>query len=79
MAYGDKVRFARAKIGDGAMIVASCSAVLLLLLALALLLGDVAVHAREKLSWTFISQAPENGMMGGGIFPAILGTAMRCC
>jgi phosphate transport system permease protein len=27
------------------------------------------------LSWTFISQAPEQGMTKGGIFPAIFGTA----
>jgi phosphate transport system permease protein len=71
-----KRRSLNAKVGDAAMIVATLSAVLLLLLALGLLIGDVGVHAREKLSWTFISQAPQNGMMEGGIFPAILGTAL---
>ena len=76
MVAADKHRLLRARAGDAAMIVATASAVLLLLLALVLLLGDVAMHAREKLSWTFISEAPRNGMMDGGIFPAILGTSM---
>lgn len=76
MVAANKSRVWRAKFGDVAMIVATLSAVLLLLVALALLVGDVALHAREKLSWTFISQAPQDGMMAGGIFPAILGTAV---
>ena len=63
MTLTPKSRSMRAKFGDAAMVVATLSAVLLLLLALALLLGDVAVHAREKLSWTFLSKSPEDGMM----------------
>ena len=69
-------RSVQAVVGDAAMWVASGSAVLLLLLALVLLLGDVGWHAREKLSWTFLTQPPEDGMMAGGIFPAILGTTL---
>lgn len=29
-----------------------------------------------QISWDFISKAPENGMMEGGIFPAIMGTLL---
>lgn len=69
-----KSRSLRAFLGDAALWIGSASAVLILLLALFVLLGDVLWHAREKLSLDFIRLAPENGMMGGGIFPAILGT-----
>ena len=58
MVRASHIRSLQARIGDGAMIVASGSAVLLLLVALGLLLGDVAFHGREKLSWDFIRLAP---------------------
>lgn len=41
---------------------------------LVVILGDVAIHGFRSISWTFISQAPEQGLTGGGIFPAIVGT-----
>ncbi|WP_426753287.1 phosphate ABC transporter permease PstA [Myxococcus sp. Y35] len=42
---------------------------------LALILLDVANNGARHLSWAFLTEAPSDGMMGGGIFPAIFGTA----
>jgi phosphate transport system permease protein len=42
---------------------------------LALILLDVIANGASHVTWTFLSQPPSDGMMGGGIFPAIVGTA----
>ncbi|WP_164019407.1 phosphate ABC transporter permease PstA [Pyxidicoccus trucidator] len=42
---------------------------------LALILLDVVANGASHVTWTFLSQPPSDGMMGGGIFPAIVGTA----
>jgi len=41
----------------------------------AIIMGNVVFHGAEKFSWEFLAKAPEQGMTGGGIFPAIFGTA----
>ena len=46
-----------------------------IILILGILIGHIAHHGWAKISWTFISAAPEQGMTAGGIFPAIFGTA----
>jgi phosphate transport system permease protein len=51
-------------------------AALLILAALAVVLGDIVLGGIGQLSWEFLTQAPSDGMMGGGIFPAIYGTAV---
>lgn len=42
---------------------------------LALILLDVARNGARHVSWAFLTRPPSDGMMGGGIFPAIFGTA----
>jgi phosphate transport system permease protein len=42
---------------------------------LAIILLDVIANGAGHVTWTFLSQPPSDGMMGGGIFPAIIGTA----
>ncbi len=42
---------------------------------LALILLDVIANGASHVTWTFLTQPPSDGMMGGGIFPAIIGTA----
>jgi phosphate transport system permease protein len=49
-------------------------ACLLILLMVAIILGNVALHGIPGLSWEFISDSPRAGMSEGGIFPAIFGT-----
>lgn len=50
--------------------------VVLILVMLAVILWDVARGGAARLSWEFLSQPPTDGMMEGGIFPAIYGTAL---
>ncbi|MCY1021809.1 phosphate ABC transporter permease PstA [Pyxidicoccus sp. MSG2] len=42
---------------------------------LVLILLDVVANGASHVTWTFLTQPPSDGMMGGGIFPAIVGTA----
>lgn len=64
----------RNRLGDLALIVASGSAIVIVLLILAVILGDVLIHGAGRLSWRFFFTAPEQGMTAGGIFPALFGT-----
>jgi phosphate transport system permease protein len=41
---------------------------------LAIILGNIILGGYDIISWDFLSSPPENGMEGGGIFPAIFGT-----
>jgi phosphate transport system permease protein len=43
---------------------------------LALILIDVARGGAGRITWEFLTAPPDNGMMAGGIFPAIYGTAV---
>jgi phosphate transport system permease protein len=49
-------------------------AVVLIILILAVIVGNVALGGFGVIDWTFLSHPPENGMESGGIFPAIFGT-----
>lgn len=40
------------------------------------LIVSIAAGAKDTLSWEFLTSAPREGMTAGGIFPAIVGTAM---
>jgi phosphate transport system permease protein len=40
------------------------------------ILGFIVWNGAGAISWEFLTQAPTDGMTGGGIFPAIVGT---CC
>ncbi len=40
----------------------------------AIILGNIVIHGLDRLSIGFLTRAPEKGMTGGGIFPAIFGT-----
>src|SRR5262245_56406050 len=49
-------------------------ACLIIVAMVALVIGDILIHGLEKLSLGFLTRAPEAGMTGGVIFPAIFGT-----
>ncbi len=51
-------------------------AVVLVVGMLALILLDIARGGAGRITWQFLTAAPSDGMMGGGIFPAIYGTAV---
>jgi phosphate transport system permease protein len=42
---------------------------------LAILIGNISYNGWSRLSWKFLTTAPSEGMTGGGVFPAIFGTA----
>jgi len=62
------------KIRDRVFVSLTLSATLLILSMLGVIVGNIAYHGWERLSWEFITAAPERGMTAGGIFPAIYGT-----
>jgi phosphate transport system permease protein len=43
---------------------------------LGFILLDVVRGGAGRITWEFLTAAPDDGMMGGGIFPAIYGTAV---
>jgi phosphate transport system permease protein len=49
-------------------------ACVLILVMVAIILGDIVIHGLPGVSWTFLTEAPKAGMTEGGIFPAIFGT-----
>jgi phosphate transport system permease protein len=49
-------------------------AVIIIIAMLLLILGDIIIGGAGKISWTFLTSPPEQGMQAGGIFPAIIGT-----
>jgi phosphate transport system permease protein len=49
-------------------------ACILIIAMLAVILGNIVFHGIGTISFEFLTHAPESGMTGGGIFPAIFGT-----
>jgi phosphate transport system permease protein len=49
-------------------------AVFIIVAMLAIIIGNIIYGGIGKISWDFLSRAPEQGMEAGGIFPAIFGT-----
>jgi phosphate transport system permease protein len=52
------------------------AAALLVVAMLAVILWDVVKGGAGRITWRFLTANPEDGMMGGGIFPAIYGTVV---
>jgi len=50
------------------------AAVVAIILILLIILANIFLEGIGVISWGFLSRPPENGMTGGGIFPAIFGT-----
>jgi phosphate transport system permease protein len=54
----------------------SMSAAILIILVIFTILGIVIYGSKDSFSWEFLTSFPEDGMTKGGIFPAIIGTAL---
>lgn len=52
------------------------AAAFLVVAMLVVILWDVVAGGAARISWRFLTAAPEEGMTGGGIFPAIYGTVV---
>ena len=61
---------------DRAFVGLTLSATLIIVAMLAVIIGNIVFHGTDRLSWEFVSAAPEQGMTAGGIFPAIFGTVL---
>jgi phosphate transport system permease protein len=64
----------RGRIGDATLALGTGLCVLIVLVIVAVILGDVIIHGAPHLTLGFLTQAPRDGMTAGGIFPAIFGT-----
>ena len=51
-------------------------AAFLIVLFVAIILGNVAWFGTSSVTWEFLSASPKHGMTAGGIFPAIYGTVL---
>lgn len=50
------------------------AAVVIIILMLAVIIGNIVINGIGTISWEFLSHPPEQGMKAGGVFPAIFGT-----
>src|SRR5512133_4031450 len=50
--------------------------VLLIIFIIVAILAITIIGGWSNLNWTFLSEFPKDGMTKGGIFPAIVGTAL---
>jgi phosphate transport system permease protein len=63
-------------LADRLLVGATGSACALMLAMLAIVLVDIIAGGAPRLSLSFLLETPSNGMTAGGIFPAIVGTAL---
>jgi phosphate transport system permease protein len=68
------VKFERTDIVGGLFKFICIVACILIITMLAIILGNIVIHGIGAISLDFLTKAPEAGMTGGGIFPAIFGT-----
>jgi phosphate transport system permease protein len=66
-------RSVRNRIGDFSLLGLSGAATVMVLLILAVILSDVVVNGLPRLSISFLTEPPREGMTAGGILPAIVG------
>jgi phosphate transport system permease protein len=65
----------RTKIAGFSMQLLTALACAIIIAMVIIIIGNIAVNGFERLSPTFLTHPPEAGMTGGGVFPAIFGTA----
>lgn len=49
---------------------------LMIVVVVVYIMGSIIIGGKETLTWEFLTAAPSDGMTAGGIFPAIIGTAL---
>ncbi len=69
-------RRVRAEFAGAGFTALSGLAALLIVLMVAVILGEVVWNGWSTMTWEFITGAPREGMTKGGIFPAIYGTLL---
>jgi phosphate transport system permease protein len=66
----------RKSITGGLFIGATALSAFVIIAVIILLLVVIIIGGKETFSWEFLTAFPEDGMMAGGIFPAIYGTVL---
>lgn len=61
---------------DRTFVALTLTATIIILVMLAVIVGNIVIHGKDRLTWEFVSAEPINGMTAGGIFPAIFGTVL---
>jgi phosphate transport system permease protein len=61
---------------DRTFVLLTLAATVIILVMLAIIVGNIAINGMGRLSWEFLTASPQNGMTAGGIFPAIYGTVL---
>src|SRR5437867_10582668 len=61
---------------DRTLVALTLLSTVIILAMIAIILGNIFVNGTERLSWEFVTAVPQQGMMAGGIFPAIYGTVL---
>jgi phosphate transport system permease protein len=64
----------RRRIGEFVWVSLLGLSIVLILGILAVIVGDVVLHGAGHVTWTFITESPQQGLSEGGIYPAIIGT-----
>jgi phosphate transport system permease protein len=64
------------KLIGGAIVTSSAISVVLIIAVIVIILVVTIIGGKDKLSWEFLTSFPKEGMMEGGIFPAIYGTVL---
>jgi len=66
----------RKKLLGTSVVTLSALAAFLIITVVILVMGTIIVGGKDALTWEFLTNAPREGMTEGGIFPAIVGTAL---
>jgi phosphate transport system permease protein len=63
------------RVTGGLVIGATAFSAFLILSIIVIMLVVIVIGGKDTFSWKFLTTFPEDGMMKGGVFPAIYGTA----
>jgi len=66
----------RKKLLGTSVVTLSALAAFLIITVVILVMGTIIVGGKDAFTWEFLTSAPREGMTEGGIFPAIVGTAL---
>ncbi len=72
---GTTRRRARRKVSEMISVGLLALSIVLILAILIVILGNIAIHGARHVTWKFITESPQQGLTGGGIYPAIVGTS----
>jgi phosphate transport system permease protein len=70
------MRKLRMKVLGGSIVTLSALAAFVIIAVVLFVMGTIIVGGKGHLTWEFLTTAPKEGMTEGGIFPAIVGTAL---